>query len=185
MILRRRKNRTKALMEASTLQIESINQVLKQVERLEDQVRLLGRISQQLSVVEALGPRLDLIDQIGPRLDLIDQIGPRLELIDQIGQQAKLIESLGPYLQLIATFHNRLSDFDDLASASRDIMQNVDRFRAVSERSSTLLQQYLDQNHVISESVRIDVESIQSLVTSLQVQLNRLSISRDNDRPQS
>jgi len=141
---------------------------------------LVERIGPRLELIDKIGPRLELIDKIAQQAQLLEQLGPRLELIDKIAQQAQLLEQLGPRLELIDDLHNRLSDIIDLSHAAHAVVQRLNDIQTVSEAASVILSKYMEQNHLVSESVRIDVETIQALVTSLQVQLNRLQESSAN-----
>ena len=118
---------------------------------------------------------IQLMGPIGPRLELIDKIGPRLELIDKIAQQAHLLEQLGPRLELIDQVFSRLTDLEDMSTAVKSLTSGLQDFSAVFELATSIVKLYLNENHLVSESVRIDVESLQSLVTSIQVQMNQLA----------
>ena len=107
-------------------------------------------------------------------VQMVEPIGSRLELIDRIAQQTQLLEQLGPRLELIDDLHNRLKDVIDLSSASKAVLEGLRDIQSVFDVASGVVANYMDQNHLVSESVRIDVEAIQALVTSLQVQLNQM-----------
>jgi hypothetical protein len=138
---------------------------------VEKNSELLQRVVQ---MVEPIGSRLELIDRIAQQTQLLEQLGPRLELIDRIAQQTQLLEQLGPRLELIDDLHNRLKDVIDLSSASKAVLEGLRDIQSVFDVASGVVANYMDQNHLVSESVRIDVEAIQALVTSLQVQLNQM-----------
>ena len=106
---------------------------------IEDMLEKLGRISLVSERLESLLPGLE--DLLRLRVN-IDRLGPRLELIDEIGP--RLVE-----LDKVVTLLPRLHDLANMVGVMNDV--------------GAVLRRFLDANHEVSETVRVDVETISAL----------------------
>lgn len=105
-------------------------------EELQEKVARIESVSMRL---EAVLP--DLEDLLRLRVNL-DRLGPRLELIDQIGP--RLVE-----LDKVVTLLPKLHELANMVGVMNDV--------------GAVLRRFLDANHEISETVRVDVETISAL----------------------
>lgn len=96
------------------------------------------------------------LDRLGPRLDLIDRIGPRLEIIDQLGPRLELLDALGTLIEPLKSLAMRA---------------------AVLDQFGEVLTKFNDDNHLVSESVRVDVETISALAAQVEL-FNRQLLSQ-------
>lgn len=88
------------------------------------------------------------LDRLGPRLDLIDQLGPRLEILDQLGPRLAVLDNLATLVEPLKTLAAEIRVLDQLGE---------------------LLRRFADENHVVSESVRVDVETISALAVQVEL----------------
>ncbi|MBM4074532.1 MAG: hypothetical protein FJ267_02660 [Planctomycetes bacterium] len=105
-------------------------------EELQEKVARIESVSMRL---EAVLP--DLEDLLRLRVNL-DRLGPRLELIDQIGP--RLVE-----LDKVVTLLPKLHELANMVGVMNDV--------------GAVLRRFLDANHEVSETVRVDVETISAL----------------------
>jgi len=124
-------------------------------EELQEKVARIESVSMRL---EALLP--DLEDLLRLRVNL-DRLGPRLELIDQIGP--RLVE-----LDKVVTLLPKLHELANMVGVINDV--------------GAVLRRFLDANHEVSETVRVDVETISALglqidksLTEVLVELRKLN----------
>jgi len=124
-------------------------------EELQEKVARIESVSMRL---EAVLP--DLEDLLRLRVNL-DRLGPRLELIDQIGP--RLVE-----LDKVVTLLPKLHELANMVGVMNDV--------------GAVLRRFLDANHEVSETVRVDVETISALglqidksLTEVLVELRKLN----------
>jgi len=124
-------------------------------EELQEKVARIESMSMRL---EAVLP--DLEDLLRLRVNL-DRLGPRLELIDQIGP--RLVE-----LDKVVTLLPKLHELANMVGVMNDV--------------GAVLRRFLDANHEVSETVRVDVETISALglqidksLTEVLVELRKLN----------
>lgn len=120
--------------------------------KIETQINELSRV---IPVLEQLGGYFPTLDALGPYLATFDALGPRLALIDQLSHN---FNAFNNDLQQVV---NRLSSFSE--------------FTELIEKIGPIVRQYLNDNHSISESVRLDVEALSVHLIALQLQIDRLT----------
>lgn len=117
-------------------------------QQLSDIAQVVGQLNSILPGLTQLAHASGNLDRLGPRLDLIDQIGPRLEVIDRIGPHLHTLDLLGVLIEPLRSLTARIGVLDQLGE---------------------LLRRFADENHVVSEAVRVDVETISALAVQVEL----------------
>lgn len=108
----------------------------RNIEELSQQVARIAGISER---VEALLPALEELVHLRVNLD---RLGPSIDLINQLGPRLEVIDQLGPLLPRLHEVANMVGVLNDVGA---------------------VLRRFLDANHEVSETVRVDVETISAL----------------------
>ena len=116
--------------------------------RLEHVESVLTEIGSMFHILRGLERLLPNIDRLGPRLDLIDELGPRLNIIDELGPRMKVIDDLGNLTVPLRILCNQIS---------------------VLESVGHVVNRFLTESHVVSETVRVDVETISALAAQIEL----------------
>jgi hypothetical protein len=105
----------------------------------------IERIESHMVELSALFPMLRRLEQLLPNLD---RLGPRLELIDELGPRLPVVDALGSLIEPLKDLCGHTSVLDSVGEV-------VNRF--------------FTENHVVSESVRVDVETISALAAQVEL----------------
>ena len=101
------------------------------------------------------------MDALGAHVATLDALGPRLALIDSMSATINDLSNLAQHMKT----NNDIAVFADLVLQLRPIVEN-----------------YLEQNHLVAENVRVDVETVAIMMTALQVQITQLQKAIENTR---
>jgi hypothetical protein len=88
----------------------------------------------------------------------LSRLGPRLDTLDEVGHHVKNLDELGGRLDSLEATVRSLTDLS-----------------AVTETANTILKNFLDANHNISEDVRLDVDTMSAMILSLNKSISHLS----------
>jgi hypothetical protein len=105
----------------------------------------IERVESLMVELSTLFPTLRRLEQLLPNLD---RLGPRLELIDELGPRLSVVDDLGSLNEPLKNLCAHISVLDNVGEV-------VDRF--------------LTENHGVSESVRVDVETISALAAQVEL----------------
>ena len=97
-------------------------------------------------ILEEVKPRLQILDDLGPRLQILDDLGPRLQILDELGPRLQILDELGVLLPLLRDLVSLLPSLQKL-----EVLLNI----------------FGDSNHAVSETVRVDVETISALALQM------------------
>jgi hypothetical protein len=117
---------------------------------------------QMRNVLDALGPHIATLDALGPHIATLDALGPRLAIIDRTSFALTNLDNFAHEITSIAN----VAVFTDLVQQLRPIVDT-----------------YLNQNHLVAENVRVDVETVTVLMTALQMQINSLQKTISDSHP--
>ncbi len=157
--------RQKAKVHDVQVRLEHVESVLTEIGSMFHILRGLERL---LPNIDRLGPRLDLIDELGPRLNIIDELGPRLNIIDELGPRLNIIDELGPRLNIIDELGPRMKVIDDLGNLTVPLRILCNQI-SVLESVGHVVNRFLTESHVVSETVRVDVETISALAAQIEL----------------
>ena len=130
----------------------------------------LVAIDRQLQELLQLAPEIrdflqmrNVLDALGPHIATLDALGPRLAIIDRTSFALTNLDNFAHEITSIAN----VAVFTDLVQQLRPIVDT-----------------YLNQNHLVAENVRLDVETVAVLITALQMQINQLQKTMSDSHPQ-
>jgi hypothetical protein len=113
---------------------------------LQHRSMILEEVKPRLQILDDLGPRLQILDDLGPRLQILDELGPRLQILDELGPRLQILDELGVLLPLLRDLVSLLPSLQKL-----EVLLNI----------------FGDSNHAVSETVRVDVETISALALQM------------------
>jgi hypothetical protein len=115
----------------------------------------LSNISSLLVEFQPLLGYLSVLDALGAHLATFDALGVRMSIIDDLGA--------------------RVSVIDEMAHSLKEL-RDVQQFYELISIVKPAVDNFLSGNHQVAENVRSDVEALSVMMSSLQIQLNRLEI---------
>ena len=62
-------------------------------------------------------------------------------------------------------------------------LNDIAAFADVIQRLNPIVENYLEQNHLVAENVRVDVETVAVMITALQMQISQLQEIVEDARP--
>jgi hypothetical protein len=136
--------------QTATTLLESHSETLlllkDNLDALQHRSIVLEEVRPRLQILVELGPRLQILDELGPRLQILDELGPRLQILDELGPRLQILDELGVLLPLL-----------------RDLVALLPSL----QKLEVLLNAFGDTNHNVSETVRVDVETISALALQM------------------
>jgi hypothetical protein len=149
----------------------------------------LVAIDRQLQELLQLAPEIrdflqmrNVLDALGPHIATLDALGPHIATLDALGPHIATLDALGPRLAIIDRTSFALTNLDNFAHEITSIA-NVAVFTDLVQQLRPIVDTYLNQNHLVAENVRVDVETVTVLMTALQMQINSLQKTISDSHP--
>jgi hypothetical protein len=153
--------------------------MLKGLFRKKEKAALVA-IDRQLQEILQMAPEIRELLQLR---HVLDALGPHIATLDALGPHIATLDALGPHLVVIDRTSLALTNLDNFAHEVMNL-ENVAIFANLVQRLQPIVDTYLNQNHLIAENVRVDVETVTVLITALQMQINQLQKTISDSQPQ-
>lgn len=111
------------------------------------------------------------LDKIGSQVAELNEVLP---VIERLAGLLSNLDALGPRSTLLDQLSHNFNSFNADFQVAKSQLASFGEFTKMTENLRPIVQQYLDQNHLISESVRLDVEALTVHLLALQLQIDRL-----------
>ena len=128
----------------------------------------------------AIDRQLQEILQMAPEIRELLQLR---HVLDALGPHIATLDALGPRIAIIDRTSVALTNLDNVAHEIMNL-ENVAIFTHLVQQLQPIVDTYLNQNHLIAENVRVDVETVTVLITALQMQINQLQKTISDSQPQ-
>lgn len=106
------------------------------------------RLSTMETILAEIQAIVPTIARLGELLPNLDRIGPRLDLIDEFGPRMQVIDEIGALTEPLKRLCGQASILDSVGE---------------------VMNRFLTDNHSVSESVRVDVETISALAAQVEL----------------
>ena len=156
----------------------AIDRQLRELHEMVPEIRDLLRLR---TVLEALHPLVAILDALGAHVATLDALGAHVATLDALGAHVATLDALGPRLALIDSMSATINDLSNLAQHMKT-NNDIAVFADLVLQLRPIVENYLEQNHLVAENVRVDVETVAIMMTALQVQITQLQKAIENTR---
>jgi hypothetical protein len=183
----------RAALVAIDRQLQEILQLAPEIRDFLQLRHVLDALGSHVATLDALGPHVATLDALGPHVATLDALGPHIATLDALGPHIATLEALGPHIATLDALGPRMAVIDSTSLALTNLdkfthefarITNVAEFADLVRQLRPIVDTYLNQNHLVAENVRVDVETVTVLITALQMQINDLQKTISDSRPQ-